>query len=80
MSGLKVTVNLTGHLKELYPHLEEQTSIELVQPVSVFTLLSRLGISSRMVLLVTIGDTLIGKETIIDQPCELNLVSPPAGG
>ncbi|MFO7951582.1 MAG: hypothetical protein R6U91_02050 [Bacillota bacterium] len=76
----KVTVNLLGFLKEIYPHLEEQTSLELNRPVTVVEVIETLGVSSKMVLFATIEDRQVAKEDTIEGSCELNLISPPAGG
>ncbi|GEM_PF-3171242 len=75
-----VTVNLVGCLRDLYPHLAEQEVIELDRPVKVAEMIARLGISSRMVLFATVEERLVPKEALIDRSCEVNLISPPAGG
>ena len=77
---LKVTVNISAGFKELYSHLEDRLTIELDQPVTIYNLIGRLGISSKMVLFATINDRIIDKQTLIEQSCEINLISPPAGG
>ncbi len=77
---LKVTVNVSAGFKDLYSHLKDRQTIELDKPESLYSLISRLGISSRMVLFATINDRIIDKQTLIEQSCEINLISPPAGG
>lgn len=77
---LKVTVNISAGFKDFYSHLEDRQTIKLDQPETVHNLINRLGIRSRMVLFATINDRIVDKQTLIDQPCEINLISPPAGG
>ena len=77
---LKVTVNISAGFKDFYSHLEDRQTIELDQPKTIYSLISGLGISSKMVLFATINDRIVDKQTLIDQPCEINLISPPAGG
>ncbi len=77
---IKVTVNITGHLRDLYPHLEARTVIESEGPFSAAEVIQRLGISSKMVLFVTKDERIIAKDTRLESDCEINLVSPPAGG
>lgn len=80
MIYFRVTVNILGHLKDLYPHLDAQTVIELGQPATIAVIVEQLGISTKMVLFATIDDRIVDKKRLIDQPCEINLISPPAGG
>ena len=77
---IKVTVNVSAGFREHYSHLEDRQTIELEQPETVENIISRLGISSRMVLMATIDGRIVDKKTLIKQSCEINLVSPPAGG
>lgn len=78
--SLKVTVNITGCLKELYPHLSEQEVVESDQPLSVSGLIGELGISPRMVLFAVLNERIVPKDRQLFEDCEINLVSPPAGG
>jgi len=75
-----VTINISGHLKDLYPHLEAQQTVELEQPVTVSGLIAARGISSKMVLFATIDDRIVDKQLLVEQSCTINLISPPAGG
>ncbi len=75
-----VTINITGHLRDLYPQVEALTVIESSQPLTVAELIDRLGISSRMVLFATISERIVSKDYLVDQECVINLISPPAGG
>jgi len=77
---IKITVNITGYLRDLYPHLNPRSVIESKDPVKASELIQRLGISSKMVLFVTKEERIIPKDTRLDSDCEINLVSPPAGG
>ena len=60
--------------------MEDRQTIELDQPETVHNLINRLGISSKMVLFATVNDRIVDKGTLIEQSCEINLISPPAGG
>jgi sulfur carrier protein ThiS len=75
-----VTINVTGHLRDLYPKVEALSVIECNQPVTVAELIDRLGISSKMVLFATISERIVSKDYLVDQECVINLISPPAGG
>jgi sulfur carrier protein ThiS len=75
-----ITVNIKGHLRELYPHLDDRTVIESKNPVTPSEVIQRLGVSSKMVLFVTKNERIIPKNTRLESDCEINLVSPPAGG
>ncbi len=77
---IKIEVNTRGHLKDLYPHLNEVAVIENEEPLTVLEIIGRLGVSSRMVLLVNIDDRIVPKETLVEKDCSLILISPPAGG
>ena len=77
---IMITVNVKGHLRDLYPHLEARTVIESEGPVTTSEVIRRLGISSKMVLFVTKDERIIPKNTRLESDCEINLVSPPAGG
>lgn len=73
-------INITGHLRDLYPQVEALTVIECNQPLTVAELIDRLGISSKMVLFATINERIVSKDYLVDQECSINLISPPAGG
>ncbi len=75
-----ITVNVKGHLRDLYPHLEARTVIESDGPLTISEVIRRLGISSKMVLFVTKDERIIPKDTRLETDCEINFVSPPAGG
>lgn len=75
-----VTINITGHLRDLYPQVEPLTVIECDNPLTVAELIDRLGVSSKMVLFATISERIVNKDYLVDQECVINLVSPPAGG
>jgi sulfur carrier protein ThiS len=77
---VKITVNIKGHLRDLYPHLEARAVIKSEGPVTAAEVIRRLGISSKMVLFVTKDERIIAKDTRLESNCEINLVSPPAGG
>jgi len=77
---ITVTVNITGQLRDIYPHLEAQQVVETDQPVPVSVLILQLGINTKMVLFATINNRIAEKNYLVEQSCELNLVSPPAGG
>ena len=77
---IRVEINITGHLRDLYPHLGVVEIVESDSPLSVTEIIERLGISSGMVLFVTQEERIIGKKDLIDKDCKLNLISPPAGG
>jgi len=77
---IKITVNIKGHLTDLYPHLEARAVIKSESPVTASQVIQRLGISSKMVLFVTKDERIIAKDTRLESDCEINLVSPPAGG
>lgn len=77
---IDVTVNISAGFKDFYSHLEDRQTIELEQPETVQGLIRSLGISSKMVLLATVNDRIIDKQALIEESCEINLVSPPAGG
>ena len=77
---IKITVNIKGHLRDLYPHLKARAVIESEGPVTTAEVIGRLGISSKMVLFVTKDERIIPKNTRLESDCEINLVSPPAGG
>ena len=78
--SLEITVNIKGHLMDLYPHLGAITVIEYEGPVTVSEVIQSLGVSSKMVLFVTKDERIIAKDTRLESDCEINLVSPPAGG
>ncbi len=80
MKQIAVTVNIFGYLKELYPHLSSVAVVELDRPRAVGELIAALGISSKMVLFATVEGRMVDKNRLLDHPCELNLISPPAGG
>ncbi len=77
---LIVTVNVTGYLRELYPHLAEQRVVKSDLPLRVSELIGKAGISSRMVLFAMQNERIIPKDRQLLDDCEVNLVSPPAGG
>lgn len=80
MDKIRVTVNIAGHLKDLYPHLDAQMVIESERALTVDELIARLQISSRMVLFAAIDNRIVEKTELLESSCEINLVSPPAGG
>jgi sulfur carrier protein ThiS len=77
---IRIEVNTLGYLKDLYPHLSEVAIVESEEPLTVLEIIGRLGVSSRMVLFVTIDDRIVPRETLVEEACSLNLISPPAGG
>ena len=78
--ALKVIVNITGYLRDLYPHLAEQEVVESDLPLTVSELIGKLGISPRMVMFAVLNERIIPKDGKLFDDCEINLVSPPAGG
>lgn len=77
---MKITLNLLGQLKELYPEQPEQAVLDLDQPQTLASLLERLGIHSKVILFATVDDRIVDKQQLIDRACVVNLFSPPAGG
>lgn len=65
---------------DLYPHLKARTVIENEGPITVSEVIQSLGVSSKMVLFVTKDERIIAKDTWLESDCEINLLSPPAGG
>ena len=78
--ALKVIVNITGYLRDLYPHLAEQEVVESDLPLTVSELIGKVGISPRMVLFAMQNERIIPGDRQLLDDCEINLVSPPAGG
>lgn len=78
--SLRVIVNIAGYLRELYPHLAEQEVVESDLPLTVSELIRKLGISPRMVMFAVLNERIIPKDGKLFDDCEINLVSPPAGG
>ena len=77
---IEVTVNFSAGFRDFYSHLEDRQIIKLDQPETIYSLIARLGISSKMVLFATINDRIVSKDYLIDKDTEINFISPPAGG
>jgi sulfur carrier protein ThiS len=61
-------------------YAEARAVIESEGPVTAAEVIQRLGISSKMVLFVTKDERILAKDTRLESNCEINLISPPAGG
>jgi len=78
---MRLTVNLSGHLKSLYPDLEQVMEIELEQPVTVRDLAIRLGISPWIVMSASIDDQLRDVDFLLQEDqTKVTLIGPMAGG
>jgi molybdopterin converting factor small subunit len=80
MSPGQVSVKIAGHAREYFPGGRDEFALDLDAAVSVRELLSRLGVSTELVMAVFVDGQLVDKDTTVAPGANVILVTPPSGG
>lgn len=77
---MRVSVQLTGHLVEFFPHLRHAVSLELDGPVTVTELLAAVKVPAELPSVVSVNQERVGLDHVLADGDTVLLISPLAGG
>jgi len=78
---LRVKITVHGHVKSLLSSDQSEYEFEICQPTDVSELIEkRLEINPMVFASIVIDGEAVRRDYVVDQDCEILLISPTAGG
>ncbi len=78
---MRVKITVHGHVKSLLPSNESEFEFELSEPRDVSELIEeKLEINPMVFASIVIDGKSVERDHVVDEDCEILLVSPTAGG